>query len=100
MKNNSSLTAEKVKYIARLANLPLADAEVKKLSKDLSETLDFINRIKQIDTKDLHPTDHVTGLENIFREDEIMPSLTQTQTLSGASNTYKGYFRVKAVFEK
>lgn len=100
MKNNNSLTTEKVKYIARLANLPLADAEVKKLSKDLSETLNFINKIKQIDTKGFRPTDHVTGLENIFRNDEIIPSLSQTQALSGVSNIYKGYFKVNVVLAK
>ncbi|MBI3379560.1 Asp-tRNA(Asn)/Glu-tRNA(Gln) amidotransferase subunit GatC [Candidatus Gottesmanbacteria bacterium] len=96
----NDITIEKVKYIAKLANLYISDEEAKTLSKDLSDTLDFINKIKLLNTKGLKPTSNVTGLENVFREDKVSSSLTQEQALSGVSNHYKGYFKVKAVLEE
>lgn len=100
MAKQQSITNEKVKYIAKLANLPVSDEEAKKLSTDLSDTLKFINKVKQVDTKGIEPTSNVTGLENVFREDKVLPSLTQEEALSGAPVKYKGYFKVKAVLEE
>ncbi|MBI4991154.1 Asp-tRNA(Asn)/Glu-tRNA(Gln) amidotransferase subunit GatC [Candidatus Gottesmanbacteria bacterium] len=100
MKNQDAITNDKVKYIAKLANLPVSDEETKKLSKDLSDTLEFINKVKQIDTRGLEVTSNVTSLENIFHDDKVLPSLTQNEALSGARAKYKGYFKVKAVLEE
>lgn len=100
MKKQDTISNDKVKYIAKLANLSVSDEEAKKLSKELSDTLDFINKVNQVDTKGVEPTSHVTGLENIFREDKVIPSLPQEEVLSGVPAKYKGYFKVKAVLEE
>lgn len=100
MKNKNGITDGKVKYIAKLANLIVSDAEANKLSQELSDTLEFINKVKQVDTKGLEPTSNVTGMENVFREDTISSSLTQDEALSGTNSKFKGYFKVKAVLEE
>lgn len=100
MKNQNVITNEKVKYIAKLANLTVSDEEANKLAKELSDTLEFIEKVKQVDTKGLEPTSNVTGLENVFREDKIIPSFTQEESLSSTKSKYKGYFKVKAVLEE
>lgn len=96
----NSLSSEHIKTIAKLANLVINDMEVGKLAKELSDTLEFIEKIKLIDTKKLKITSNVTGLSNVFREDEIVPSLTQKQALSGTKSTHNGYFKVRAVLEE
>jgi len=89
-----------IKHLAKLANLPLDDKETNKLANELAETLKFIERIKKINTTGIAPTNQVTGLENVFRSDDVFPSLAQKEALSGAQATYKGFFKVKAVLEE
>jgi aspartyl-tRNA(Asn)/glutamyl-tRNA(Gln) amidotransferase subunit C len=86
-----------VAHIAKLANLPLKPDEEEKFEKQLSETLDYVKKLEEIDTKNVKPTSQVTGLENITREDKITPSLTQEEALSGTKSQHNGLFKVKAI---
>ncbi len=93
------LTKSEVEHIAKLANLKLTKAEVKKFASQLSEILDYIDILKELDTKNVEPTSQVTGLENVVREDKPAPSLSQDEVLSGASDKHNNFFKTKAVFE-
>ena len=93
------LSKDQVKHIAKLANLKLTSAEINKFQKQLSEVLEYVEQLNELDTKRVEQTSQVTGLENVFREDEPKPSLSQEEVLSGAKNTEKGMFKVKAIFE-
>lgn len=99
-KNKTSLSISDVKHIAKLAQLGLSDKEVKKFQKQLSQILDFVNQLRVVDTKKVAPTSQVTGLENVFRDDVVEPSLSQEEVLSNAPDQHKGFFKVKAVLEQ
>lgn len=88
--------------IARLAKLSLRQEEQMKFEKQLTGILAFVSKLQQIDTKDIDPTSQVTGLTNVFRQDEIDISrtLTQEQALKNAPAAHNGYFKVPAVLEK
>ncbi len=86
-----------IKSVAKLANLTLNSNEEDKFSKQLEETTEYIRSLDEVDTNDLDPTSQVTGLENITREDEVKPSLTQDQALSNAKSTHNGFFKVKGI---
>lgn len=73
MKKN--LTIEEIRHVANLANLTLSEDEVRKFSGQLSEVLDYIEKLKEVETKNVEPTSQITGLINLFREDEEKPSL-------------------------
>ena len=88
-----------VKHIATLANLPINEQEEKKLEAQLTETLDYIKSLQEVDTKNIQPTAHVTGLENVTREDKTSLSLTQTEALSNTKKTHNGFFQVEAILE-
>lgn len=88
-----------VSHVAKLANLPLTDEEKKKFEKQLSETLDYVNQLNEIDTKGVEPTSQVTGLENVTREDVIKPSFSQEEALANAKSKHNGLFKVKAILE-
>jgi len=88
-----------VSHVAKLANLPLSDEEKKKFEKQLSETLDYVAQLEEIDTKGVEPTSQVTGLENVTREDEVTPSLSQKEALKNAKSTHNGFFKVKAILD-
>jgi aspartyl-tRNA(Asn)/glutamyl-tRNA(Gln) amidotransferase subunit C len=88
-----------ISHIAKLANLTLSDEEKSKFEKQLEETIHHIENLDSVDTSDAEPTSQVTGLENITREDEIKPSLSQEEALSNAKATHKGFFKVKGILQ-
>ena len=87
-----------VKKVAKLANLPIIPEEEEKLGEQLNQTLDYVNKLEEIDTKGVEPTSQVTGLENVFRQDEVDNcTLTQDEALKNAPSTQNGFIKVKAV---
>lgn len=88
-----------VKKIAELANLPLTDDEIKHFAPQLEETLKYIEQLEEVDTKNVLPTNNVTGLENIMDEDVARPSLSQANVLGNAKTTHNGFFKVKGILE-
>jgi len=95
------LSLDQVKHLAKLANLPSNEVLLKQLQSQLESTFDYINKIQSLNTEKIPETSQVTGASNVFREDKVDTSriLTQKQALSGAKNTYKGYFKVSAIFD-
>lgn len=98
MTKKTKLSKKEVLHIAKLANLHLTEKEVRKFQRELSDILEYIEVLNELDTKGVKPTSQVTGLENVFREDVVEKSLTQTEALSGTRSKYKGYFKIKAIF--
>lgn len=100
MTKNKKLTEKDVRHIASLANLNLSEAEVEKFRLQLSEILDYVEILSRVDTKNIEPTSQVTGLENVKREDETTPSLTQDESIRSAKQTHNGTVKVKAIFNE
>lgn len=88
-----------VSLVAKLANLPLTQEEKDIFSKQLEETVIYVKGLDKVDTAGVEPTSQVTGLENITREDEVMPSLSQEDALKNAKSTYNGFFKVKGILQ-
>ncbi|HET9476265.1 MAG TPA: Asp-tRNA(Asn)/Glu-tRNA(Gln) amidotransferase subunit GatC [Dehalococcoidia bacterium] len=95
-----SLTPEQVRHIARLARLGIDDSEVERFAGQLSEILDYFERLRQVDTEDVAPTAHTLPLHNVFRNDEPVPSLEPDQTLANAPQREGDLFRVRAVLDE
>ncbi len=94
-----SLTSEEVKHIARLARVGLSDDEVARLQGQLSQILDYFQRLQQVDTGDLPPTAHTLALHNVMRDDEPKPSFDKEEVLANAPQREEDLFRVRAVLE-
>lgn len=86
-----------VSHVARLANLNVSPVEKDKLEKQLSSVLEYIEKLKELDTKNIAETSQVTGLENVERDDTTSPSLSQDEALSNSKSTHNGLFKVKAI---
>jgi aspartyl-tRNA(Asn)/glutamyl-tRNA(Gln) amidotransferase subunit C len=97
----AKLTKSDVLHVADLAKLELSDSEVSKYTSQLSKVIDHISELAKVDTKDVEPTSQTTGLEDVYRKDEIDPEriLTQEESTSGSDNVYNSYFKVKAILE-
>jgi aspartyl-tRNA(Asn)/glutamyl-tRNA(Gln) amidotransferase subunit C len=66
----AKLTREDVLKLARLARLDLSDDEIKEFSEELSAILQYVEQLQSVDVKGLKPTNQVTGLTNVWREDK------------------------------
>jgi aspartyl-tRNA(Asn)/glutamyl-tRNA(Gln) amidotransferase subunit C len=93
------LSREEVLHIARLARLGLTEAEVDKFSEQLSNILENFEVLRQVDTSNVPPTAQSIPLQNVLRDDEVAPSLSQNQILANAPQRDGDYFRVRAVLE-
>lgn len=88
-----------VPHVAKLANFPLKPAEKEKFEKQLSDILSYVEKLKDIDTKNVETASQVTGLENVIREDETCPSLSQEEAVSNTKSQHNGLFKVKAILD-
>jgi aspartyl-tRNA(Asn)/glutamyl-tRNA(Gln) amidotransferase subunit C len=67
----SKLTRDDVLKLAQLARLDLTADEVEEYSTELTEILQYVEQLSAVDVKGLEPTNQVTGLTNVTREDEV-----------------------------
>lgn len=88
--------------MVKLSDLSVDANEQTYFTKQFNETLNIIGKLNKLDTKKVPPTNHVTGLSNIFRKDvvERKRMLSQKEALSNAKSSHKGYFVVKAIFNE
>ena len=89
-----------VPHVAKLANLKLSETQIKTLEKQLQSILDYIDKLKEVNTSKVEETSQVTGLENVTRNDEAKPSLSQEEALSNSKSTHNGLFKVKGIFNE
>jgi len=68
----ADLSRDDVLKLAQLARLDLTDEEVEEYSRELTEILHYVEQLQAVDIEGLQPTNQVTGLENVSREDEIV----------------------------
>lgn len=80
-----SLTPAQVRHIAKLARLTIREDEVGKFAKELSAILDYIEKLKEVDTKGVEPIDQITGQRNVTRDDTICDRPVSTDALLAAS---------------
>jgi len=95
-----ALTHEEVQHVAQLAALRLSPDELEKMRAQLSNILDYIDILKEVDVSDVPPTAQVTELLNVMRADEVRPSLPREDVLANAPDQQDGMFRVKAIFDE
>ena len=96
------ITGDTVKQMVKLSNLKVDEKEVEYFTTQFNETLATIDNLNKLDTKKVLGTNHVTGLENVFREDKVDKKrmLTQKEALSNSKRNFQGYFLVKAIFNE
>jgi len=98
----NKLTTDQVKHVAKLANLNLRENEISKFQKELSDILNYFDKLQEVDTENVEITSQVTGLKNVFHSDDVVEQrmLSQKQALANASHKKDGYIVVPAVIKK
>lgn len=93
------ITKNDVDYVAALARLEFSEEEKSKLTNQLDSILEYIDKLNELDTTGIKPTSHAISMTNVFREDEVMPSLDREKILQNAPDADKGCFKVPNILE-
>ena len=88
-----------IDYVAKLARINLTTAQKKKISKDLSDILGYIEKLKELNVDKVEPMSHVLPLKNVWREDKVKPSLAAEKALGNAPAKKGSSFSVPKVIE-
>lgn len=86
-----------IEYVAKLARLKLTDAEKERFSNQMVTIIDYIEKLNELDTKDVEPTAHILGLNNVFRDDEATEPLTDQDLINDSPAHSKGHYEVPKI---
>ncbi|NLG68101.1 MAG: Asp-tRNA(Asn)/Glu-tRNA(Gln) amidotransferase subunit GatC [Firmicutes bacterium] len=95
-----AITPDEVRHVARLARLELSEEEVARFTRQLGEILQAAKRLQELDTEGVDPTFYPLPLRNVFRPDEVRPSLPRERVLQNAPEVESDMFRVPRIIEE
>jgi aspartyl-tRNA(Asn)/glutamyl-tRNA(Gln) amidotransferase subunit C len=87
------ITRDEVLHVARLARLELSDDEVAKFQEQLSDILEAVSKVSELDLTDVQPTAHPLEIANAWAEDEPHPCLPLDEVFANAPDRDGDYFR-------
>jgi aspartyl-tRNA(Asn)/glutamyl-tRNA(Gln) amidotransferase subunit C len=93
----SSLSRDDVAKLAGLARIEMSEEELVSLSSQFGMILDAVARVQEVNLDGVIATSHPQPIQNVFREDQVRPSLTPEQALSGAPAQEEQRFRVPQI---
>lgn len=94
------ISRDEIAHIARLASLKLTEEEKDKFSEQLSDVLDYINQICEVDTSGVEPTYYPLPSSNILREDEVTNQDRRQDMLEQAPDKEDDQFKVPGIEQK
>ena len=93
----TTISTSDIQHLASLSSLALADDEVDELRQDLENIIGYIKQLGELDTAGVEPTYQVTGLENVWREDEVQPGISAEKLLELAPEKQNNQVKVPQV---
>lgn len=93
----TTISTSDIQHLASLSSLALADDEVDGLRQDLENIIGYIEQLGELDTAGVEPTYQVTGLENVWREDEVQPGIPAEKLLELAPEKQNNQVKVPQV---
>jgi aspartyl-tRNA(Asn)/glutamyl-tRNA(Gln) amidotransferase subunit C len=96
-----AITIKDVEHIAKLAKLEFTGSEKEKLTLQMNQILDYMEKLDSLDTNNIEPLSHVIELSNVFRSDEVKPGVSTEDALKNAPAKDEQFFKVpKVIGEK
>ena len=88
-----------VSYVAELAHLKLDDDQRAQAAADLARMIGYVDQLSELDTDGVEPMSHAFPVVNVFREDEVKPSMERELILKNAPAVKDGCFLVPKTVE-
>lgn len=91
------LSRQDVAKVGMLARLALSDADLDRMTGELSKIVGFVSLLEELDTSAVEPLAHPLDTQNVFRDDVPQPSLSTAEALQSAPRHDDECFLVPAV---
>jgi len=88
------ITPDLIKYLESLARITLTESEEEKVGKELQDILTYIDTLNELDTTDVEAMSHSFPVTNVFRKDEVKPSMSPDEIVANAPESQDGAFVV------
>ncbi|MBX3004025.1 MAG: Asp-tRNA(Asn)/Glu-tRNA(Gln) amidotransferase subunit GatC [Anaerolineales bacterium] len=93
------LSKQDVDHIAQLARLHLSDEEQERYRQQLSDILDHVGKLQELDTTDVPAMDSIVVPQCRLRPDEPEAAMPRTALLANAPEAAEQQFKVPPVLD-
>jgi aspartyl-tRNA(Asn)/glutamyl-tRNA(Gln) amidotransferase subunit C len=91
------IARQDVEKVALLARLQLSDAELATMTDQLAQIVAYVDQLAEVNTEGVEPMAHAMELRNVFKADQIQPSLPRDEALANAPHHDERGYLVPAV---
>lgn len=99
MTSGHSLTPDEVAHLANLARIALTPDELSRYAGQLDQILHAVERVSEVAVDEVPAMSHPQPLINVWREDEVAPSLGTEAALAAAPASQDDRFRVPRILD-
>jgi aspartyl-tRNA(Asn)/glutamyl-tRNA(Gln) amidotransferase subunit C len=93
------INRELLDKIAHLARLEFDEKDADKMMKDMTDIVNWVEKLKEVDTEGIEPLTTMSHEINALREDQVKEHLSHERALLHAPKKDADYFRVPKVLE-
>ena len=93
------ITDETIDYVGILAKLELSPEEKEQAKKDMTNMLDYVGKLNELDTEGVEPMSHTFSVHNVFREDVVTNGDDSENMLANAPEKKDGAYKVPRTFD-
>jgi aspartyl-tRNA(Asn)/glutamyl-tRNA(Gln) amidotransferase subunit C len=92
-----SLSRQEVERVSLLARLRLSEGELDTMTAQLGQVVEYVAQLSELDTQHVAPMAHAVEVSNVFRHDQVQPSLDRAEALANAPHHDGEFYLVPAV---
>lgn len=93
------ITDETIDYVGILAKLELSPEEKEQAKQDMTNMLDYVGKLNELDTEGVEPMSHTFSVHNVFREDVVVNGDDRDNMLANAPEKKDGAYKVPRTFD-
>jgi aspartyl-tRNA(Asn)/glutamyl-tRNA(Gln) amidotransferase subunit C len=94
-----NIDIQTIRKLAHLARLEFDETKEQEMLQDLNKILDWMDKLRELDTSAVEPLTHMSEEVNVLREDIAFNGITHEEGLRNAPKKDSDYFRVPKVLE-
>ena len=94
-----STDIQTIRKLAHLARLEFDETKEQEMLQDLNKILDWMEKLRELDTSTVEPLLHMSEEVNVLRPDAARMVITHEEGLKNAPRKDSDYFRVPKVLD-
>lgn len=96
----SRISTDEVARVAGLARIALTPQEITRIAGELDVIAGAVAKVSEVATPDIPATSHPIPLTNVWRADEVGPTLDRDEVMAQAPASEDGMFLVPQILEE